>query len=490
MKTRISVLALALILAIFAPGDAGANELADIERKFAAQRGGKLEVSTSSGDIVIYASERAEVAVRVTGLDEREGEAVKMTQTGAVISVSYRAKRGSWDWRMSNEPRFEITVPKEFNLDLKSAAGRIRIEDPITGDVRCVSNSGDLRCASIDGRADLVTSSGNIRAESISGDSYVKTAGGDIRIEKAKGTLEALTAGGDIAIGDALKRLRARTSGGNIRVEKLSEGATLHTAGGNIRVSQSSGELVLSSFGGNIEVRQANGRVEVRTSGGDIRLENIAGVIDAHTSGGDIYAELMPDAQKRSALRSSSGDIELRLPESAKANIEARIITSIFAVSREELSEKGLEAIDALRAKLDAAEARADSLEHAPTPKKGNEAQRDDLFQLRKEALKTQEQAMRDAQKAIREHERLLNQLFKENQMRRQERALWGYGSVRIKATKPLKSNYAITSDFAGQKRDDPDSADQEAIYALNGGGHIISLETTMGNIRIKKLKR
>ncbi|MCZ6766007.1 MAG: DUF4097 family beta strand repeat-containing protein, partial [bacterium] len=77
--------------------------------------------------------------------------------------------------------------------------------------------------------------------------------------------------------------------------------------------------------GGDIELRSASGRVTAQTAGGDIELENISGSCKAETAGGDIIIELTPSGNRGSSFETAGGDIELYIPSSAKAKIEARI---------------------------------------------------------------------------------------------------------------------------------------------------------------------
>jgi DUF4097 and DUF4098 domain-containing protein YvlB len=59
----------------------------------------------------------------------------------------------------------------------------------------------------------------------------------------------------------------------------------------------------------------------------------------------------------------------------------------------------------------------------------------------------------------------------------------WGWGNA--------KKRYKISSDFKADKfEQDEDEGSSFGVYTLNGGGDKIELETTNGNIEIRKLKK
>jgi len=65
------------------------------------------------------------------------------------------------------------------------------------------------------------------------------------------------------------------------------------------------------------------GPVNARTSGGNVRMVNIDGRLDARTSGGNVEAELL-GANRGVELRTSGGDITVRVPSEFAAEVDAR----------------------------------------------------------------------------------------------------------------------------------------------------------------------
>lgn len=290
------------------------------EQTFTVGKGSSLDVSVTGCEILIKTSDKNEINVVVDGIDDEDMEFVKMTQSGDEVRVTYRPK-----WGNHSDGRFQITVPTQTKLELRTSGGDIELQGNLTGDavgstsggnitiekvkgmVRMSTSGGDVQTGDIDGKADLRTSGGNITLASVNGEAIISTSGGDIRIEKVSKKLDARTSGGDIEVGDI---------GGD---------ASLSTAGGDVRVGKVSGSAYLRTAGGDLKLKGASGTVEAKTAGGDIELKNITGSIEASTAGGNVTAELNPSGKGESKLKTAGGDIKLTIPENAKATIEATI---------------------------------------------------------------------------------------------------------------------------------------------------------------------
>ncbi|HAL57575.1 MAG TPA: hypothetical protein DCP63_14180 [Bacteroidetes bacterium] len=323
MKQQGAVLVAALFLAIptILPvplqDDQGSRS-----KSFTVTKGGSVEVSVDGGDIRINVWEKSEVYVKADGIDEDNLDRLKMNQSGNTVRVEYRQR---WGWG-SGHTKFEITVPSQFNTDLRTSGGNIDIRGSLNGVVKGSTSGGDVTLSDVTtGKVDLSTSGGDMRAGDVNGDVSLKTSGGDIELGKVGGQVYVNTSGGNIRVESVGKTLKASTSGGDIDIGDVGGEANVSTSGGDIKVHKVSGKATLNTSGGNIQLRSASGDVRANTSGGDIRLEDISGSIEAKTSGGDVNAELKPTGKGRSRLVSSGGEITLSIPESAKATIEATI---------------------------------------------------------------------------------------------------------------------------------------------------------------------
>jgi DUF4097 and DUF4098 domain-containing protein YvlB len=311
-----------MALLVAAPVVAQKEERGVRSRSFSVVKGGKLNVSVSSGDIRVSPWNKAEVYVQAEGIDEDDLDRLKITQAGNNVYVEFRPRRSSW----SRSARFEISVPAEFNVEMKTSGGDLEITGPVNGQVSGSTAGGDISLAEVIGTLEMTTSGGDIRAGDIKGNAKLSTSGGDIVVKAVSGEATIRTSGGDISVGSVGKRLDAKTSGGDITIGDVGGDAKVSTAGGDVKVGKVSGAAQLSTSGGNVELRGASGSVIARTAGGDIRLHDITGSIEARTAGGDIRAELIPTGKGRSDLKTAGGDIKLWIPENAKATIEAIIV--------------------------------------------------------------------------------------------------------------------------------------------------------------------
>ncbi len=117
----------------------------------------------------------------------------------------------------------------------------------------------------------------------------VETGGGGINIETLDGAIRAVTAGGNIVIEDVTGSVNARSAGGNIRLGNIGAAIEARTAGGMIHVGNIEGDAALETSGGAIIGGRVAGAVEAITAGGDIVLEAAGGRIQARTLGGQIH---------------------------------------------------------------------------------------------------------------------------------------------------------------------------------------------------------
>ncbi|NOZ62692.1 MAG: DUF4097 family beta strand repeat protein [Calditrichaeota bacterium] len=346
----------------------GRYYVADIEKEFKVKPGGSLEIKNVRGDVqitswsknVVYIHERRKMDV----FTKAEAEAVlkdlksQYQQVGDKIIVGME---GSYRSYMSSY--FDVKLPQKFNAQVSTAGGDLSVSDLI-GDVKLATSGGDIDVTGIDGIVNATTSGGDISAKRIGQQVTLATSGGDIDLEEIKGDVKAATSGGDLSLREIDGNVRASTSGGDIIVEKNTANVSVQTSGGDIELYDIGAEVRASTSGGDIVVRRSNGTVKVSTSGGDIELTDIRGKITATTSGGDIKATTVMDGIKVStsggdvdlfdirgfidastsggdmraemtlkdfskdhhiSMKTSGGEIELKIPEKLPATIKARL---------------------------------------------------------------------------------------------------------------------------------------------------------------------
>lgn len=109
-----------------------------------------------------------------------------------------------------------------------------------------------------------------------------------IRVPREMTLVKLETDGGGVDATGLTGRVEAETGGGVVHLDDIGGGATAETGGGSIDVGTVSGDIGLHTGGGSIEVRQANGKVVAETGGGGIEIQNGAQGAIIQTGGGSI----------------------------------------------------------------------------------------------------------------------------------------------------------------------------------------------------------
>jgi TonB family protein len=146
---------------------------------------------------------------------------------------------------------------------------------------------------------DVNTGVGDIETQDIGGTASLFTEGGNIRtgrigftgfrnVAQGRTVAKLSTQGGHIQVQDVMGNLDAFTAGGHIVAGNISGDASLRSGGGHIRAGQISGRAQLETDGGNITLKQAGSFVSVRTGGGQIDFGEVRGSVRAQTGGGGI----------------------------------------------------------------------------------------------------------------------------------------------------------------------------------------------------------
>ena len=137
---------------------------------------------------------------------------------------------------------------------------------------------------------DLNTSGGSIAIGDLEGQVLAKTAGGSIEVGQIKnGKVDVETAGGSITIGTVSGTVEAETAGGSIHITRAGETIRAETSGGGIEVGEGSQGVHAETSGGSIKIGKAGGLVEAETAGGSITVGPSEGDVRVETAGGSIH---------------------------------------------------------------------------------------------------------------------------------------------------------------------------------------------------------
>jgi len=97
------------------------------------------------------------------------------------------------------------------------------------------------------------------------------------------------TEGGNVEAAGLAGRVEAESGGGSVRFDDIGGGANAETGGGSIDVGSVSGDIGLRTGGGSIEVHQANGKLAADTGGGSVDIQSIGQDATIETGGGGIH---------------------------------------------------------------------------------------------------------------------------------------------------------------------------------------------------------
>ena len=145
----------------------------------------------------------------------------------------------------------------------------------------------------------------------------LETDGGNVDATGISGRVEAQSGGGSMHLDDIGAGVNAETGGGSIEVGTISGDLGLHTGGGSIMVRQANGKVVAETGGGAIEIQSCAQGAVIETGGSSITVRHCNGKVKASTGGGSID---LSDVGGPAEIETGGGSIRLT---SAKGHVHA-----------------------------------------------------------------------------------------------------------------------------------------------------------------------
>ena len=99
-------------------------------KSFTVKKGGILRVNLNGGDIRLIPWEKDQIDVRVRGSGENDEDAIDVKQRDNTIVVQSDEEE---EW--NGGTRVEISLPSQFDVDVRTAQGDITIDGAITGKI-------------------------------------------------------------------------------------------------------------------------------------------------------------------------------------------------------------------------------------------------------------------------------------------------------------------------------------------------------------------
>jgi DUF4097 and DUF4098 domain-containing protein YvlB len=116
----------------------------------------------------------------------------------------------------------------------------------------------------------------------------IETGGGVISVKGITGRVEGQSAGGAISLDDIGGPSRIETGGGHIQVGNVSSDLNVRTGGGNIRIGSVKGKVAAETGGGNVLLASCGQGAHLQTGAGLVKVEKCVGEVKAETGGGNI----------------------------------------------------------------------------------------------------------------------------------------------------------------------------------------------------------
>ena len=145
----------------------------------------------------------------------------------------------------------------------------------------------------------------------------IETEGGSVTTTGVAGRVDAQSGGGSIHLDDIGGTVNAETGGGSIDVGNVASDVRLHTGGGSIKVNSAKGKIEAESGGGSVSIISGLQGAVLETGGGSIQVERCAGRVKASTGGGSID---LGDIGGTAEMETGGGSIRLG---SAKGPVRA-----------------------------------------------------------------------------------------------------------------------------------------------------------------------
>ena len=134
----------------------------------------------------------------------------------------------------------------------------------------------------------------------------IDTRAGNLTVNGTNARLDLTTMGGNISADD-VGGTRANTMGGNVTIGSVRGDTWVHTGGGNVQLISSQGRAEVNTAGGNIMVKGMAGGI-VQTGAGSIEIGQSRGDLTAITAGGSVDVN---EVQGKATLQSGGGNIHL-----------------------------------------------------------------------------------------------------------------------------------------------------------------------------------
>lgn len=316
---RIVGLAGAAALLLAAPADAQRQ----VNARRDAASNATVAIHLDGGSVRVTGWARNEV--QVTGTLASPDERLHLGGGGRSVDVRVAGRRGG----RGGHGNLEVHVPAGSRVEVMAGSGPIHASG-LTGSVEAVSQSGPVTVQGRLRRVEVVAQSGPVTIEGEAGTVDVTSMSGPVRvradvqraeIEALSGPVELLGSVGEAHVNAVSGPVRVANATGRVEIDAVSGNVVLNgtglrgnvqsVAGGILVAGTLGGALTLESHGGDVELRLpagADAQVQVSTFSGNLRSDFGAG---RESAGGDRRVAIGRGGPTVS-ITTFSGNVKLR----------------------------------------------------------------------------------------------------------------------------------------------------------------------------------
>ena len=250
-----------------------------IEKSAATEKGDTLYLTTPRGGITLQSWNKDEVRVEVKKMADAFTESsARELLDRAQVFIDSEGKS------------VRVRVEAQGDVDWDDLDFSFTLSVPKTYNVDLHTSGGGIEVGDLEGQVLAKTAGGGIEVGQIkNGKVAVETAGGGIEVAGVQGgDCLTKTAGGGIDIGEVTGSVDAQTAGGGIDIKKVGGEVRAKTAGGGIDIGAGGTRVYAETAGGGIDIGPVQGSVEAHTAGGGIEIGPTGGDVKVETAGGGI----------------------------------------------------------------------------------------------------------------------------------------------------------------------------------------------------------
>ena len=263
-----------------------------------------------------------------------------------------------------------------------------------------------------------------------------KYTGGRFEVaELLKGYLTVFTDGGSVDLVDVTGVVNVESGGGSIEGRLLGSDVKIKTGGGSVQVREIGGSGQVKTGGGSVKLEKVAKDLTLETGGGNVRVGTVGGKANLETGGGNMQVGAVALEAK---VRSGGGNLEI---EGGRGRTAVKTGGGNVALSR---------LMGSVDVNTGGGSVTVDLTPEGTASSNVESKGGDITFRLPENAKATIEVTLN-----IRRYER---------------------------------KKYSVRSDFKPEKFEKDEDGNVSATYTLNGGGQKITLETTDGDIEVRRL--